>query len=102
MIQGSTLIWSLALQGFLARFFKELNRFPRRKLDLPGTENYYPDMRRTGSSVKVIRMLVGEITTTPLKKTNVGVIVSGRHDLPSYARTFSLTSFEMLNSFAAK
>ena len=36
------------------------------------------------------------------KKTNVGVIVSGRHDLPSYARTFSLTSFEMLNSFAAK
>ena len=59
-------------------------------------------MRRTGSSVKVIRMLVGEITTTPLKKTNVGVIVSGRHDMPSYARTFSLTSFEMLNSFAAK
>ena len=44
----------------------------------------------------------GEITTTPLKKTSVGVIVSGRHDLPSYARTFSLTSFEMFNSFAAK
>ena len=27
-----------------------------------------------------------------------GVIVSGQHDLPSYARAFSLTSFEMLNS----
>ena len=37
-------------------------------VDLPGTENYYPDVRRTGSYVKVIRMLVGEITTTPLKK----------------------------------
>ena len=45
---------------------------------------------------------MGEITTTPLKKTNLGVIFSGRHDLPSYERTFSLTSFEMLNSFAAK
>ena len=58
--------------------------------------------RKTGSYVKVIRMLVGEITTTPRKKTNEGVIVSGRHDLPSHARTFSLTFFEMLNSFAAK
>ena len=38
-------------------------------VDLPGTENYYPDVRRTGSYVKVIRMLVEEITTTPLKKT---------------------------------
>ena len=45
---------------------------------------------------------MGEITTTPLKKTNERVIVSGRHNLSSYARTFSLTSFEMLNSFAAK
>ena len=26
------------------------------------------------------------------------VIVSGQHDLPSYARAFSLTSFEMFNS----
>ena len=69
----------------------------------PGPYAYgYPDMRRTGSYVKVIGMLVGEITTTPLKKTNERVIVSGRHDLSSYARTFSLTSFEMLNSFAAK
>ena len=42
------------------------------QLDLAGTENYYPDVRRTGSYVKVIRMLVGEITTTPLQKYKVG------------------------------
>ena len=37
-----------------------------------GTENYYLDVRSTGSYVKVIRMFVGEMTTTPLRKNNVG------------------------------
>ena len=41
-------------------------------------------------------ILRGRDTHTEYKFS--AVIVSGRHDLPSYARAFSLTYFEMLNS----